>query len=150
MGAWHEEFDGADGLVNLAGRSVNCIKTPENQDEILRSRVESTRVLGEAMRAVDAPPPVWIQMSTAHIYGDPQTAVCTEESAFGYGLAPFVGQRWEEAFHASKLPEQRGVVLRTGFVLGRDRGAGGGALDNLGGRWHDLGWVAESAAASRE
>ncbi len=71
-------------------------------------------------------------MSTAHIYGDPPQAMCTEESAFGYGLAPFVGRAWEEAFHASLLPWQRGVVLRTSFVLGRDRGAGGGALDTLG------------------
>jgi NAD dependent epimerase/dehydratase family enzyme len=75
---------------------------------------------------------VWVQMSTAHIYGDPPSAVCTEESPFGYGLAPFVGQKWEEAFHASRMPSQRGVVLRTGFVLGRNRGVGGGALDTLG------------------
>ncbi len=122
----------AAGLVNLAGRSVNCIKTPDHQDEILRSRVESTRVLGEALRSIDSPPPVWVQMSTAHIYGDPPKLICTEESAFGYGLAPFVGRAWEEAFHASVLPSQRGVVLRTSFVLGRNRGAGGGALDTLG------------------
>ena len=62
-------------LINLVGRSVNCIKTPDHCDEILRSRVESTRVLGEACRAVASPPPVWVQMSTAHIYGDPPTAV---------------------------------------------------------------------------
>lgn len=57
--------------------------------------------------------------------------ICTEESAFGYGLAPFVGRAWEEAFHTSLLPSQRSVVLRTSFVLGRNRGAGGGALDKL-------------------
>jgi uncharacterized protein (TIGR01777 family) len=124
-------LDEADGLVNLAGRSVACIKSPDHQDEILRSRVESTRVLGEAMRTIDSPPPVWVQMSTAHIYGDPPQSVCTEQSAFGYGLAPFVARAWEEAFHASVLPSQRGVILRTSFVLGRNRGAGGGALDTL-------------------
>ena len=132
LGAWRDELDGAAGLVNLAGRSVDCIKTPDHQDEILRSRVESTRVLGEAVRSIPSPPPAWVQMSTAHIYGDPPTVICTEESALGYGLAPFVGQAWEEAFHASVLPSQRGVILRTSFVLGRDRGAGGGALSTLG------------------
>ncbi|MGE4003813.1 MAG: DUF1731 domain-containing protein [Planctomycetaceae bacterium] len=71
-------------------------------------------------------------MSTAHIYGDPPRSLCSEESAFGYGLAPTVGQAWEAAFHASVLPSQRGVLLRTSFVLGRDRGAGAGALATLG------------------
>lgn len=131
LGAWREELDGAVALVNLAGRSVNCIKTPDHQDEILRSRVESTHVLGQALRAVDTPPPVWVQMSTAHIYGDPPEAVCTETSPLGYGLAPFVGRAWEAAFRESVFPTQRGVVLRTGFVLGRNRGAGNGALATL-------------------
>ncbi len=131
VGPWKEELDGAAGVINLAGRSVNCVKTPDHQDEILRSRVEPTRALGQALRQVQQPPPVWVQMSTAHIYGDPPELVCTEDSALGYGLAPFVGRAWEEAFREGLLPQQRGVVLRTGFVLGRDRGAGGGALDTL-------------------
>lgn len=131
IGDWREALNGAAGLINLAGRSVNCIKTPDHQDQILRSRVESTQILGEALRRVDSPPQVWVQMSTAHIYGDPPSLVCTEASPFGYGLAPFVGKAWEEAFHASVLPTQRAVVLRTSFVLGRNRGAGGGALDML-------------------
>lgn len=46
-------------------------------------------------------------------------------------MAPFVGRAWEEAFHAAVLPSQRTVVLRTSFVIGRDRGAGGGALARL-------------------
>ncbi|MDX1925372.1 MAG: DUF1731 domain-containing protein [Pirellulaceae bacterium] len=131
VGDWQRELDGAVALVNLAGRTVDCIKTPEHQDEILRSRVEATRVLGMAVRNVQNPPPIWLQMSTAHIYGDPPAAVCTEESAFGYGLAPFVARAWEEAFRESVLPTQRGVVLRTSFVIGRDQGAGGGALAKM-------------------
>jgi uncharacterized protein len=74
-----------------------------------------------------------VQMSTAHIYGDPPSAICSEDSAFGYGLAPFVAQAWEETFRQSVLPCQRQVVLRTSFVIGRDRGAGGGALARLAG-----------------
>lgn len=131
LGSWSDELNGAAGLVNLAGRSVDCIKTPDHCDEIVRSRVESTRVLGQAMRAIASPPPVWVQMSTAHIYGDPPREVCTEDSAFGYGLAPFVGRAWEDAFRDSVLPTQRPVVLRTSFVIGRDRGVGNGALARL-------------------
>jgi uncharacterized protein len=117
--------------VNLVGRSVDCAKTPDQCDEILRSRVEATGVLGQALRTVDDPPPVWVQMSTAHIYGDPPKITCTEDSPFGYGFAPFVGRAWEDEFRAGLLPAQRGVVLRAGFVLGRNRGAGDGALGRL-------------------
>jgi len=131
LGDWKNTLNGADGLVNLVGRSVDCIKTPDHQDEILRSRVEATRVLGQAMRSIDAPPPVWVQMSTAHIYGDPPSVICTEDSPLGVGFAPFVGRAWEEAFTQSVLPAQRQVILRTSFVIGRDRGAGGGALARL-------------------
>ena len=130
-GAWHATLDGAAGLVNLAGRTVDCVKTPDHCDEILRSRVESTAALGVACRAVATPPPVWVQMATAHIYGDPPRVLCDEDSAFGYGLAPTVGRAWEAAFADAVLPTQRGVVLRTSFVVGRDRGAGGGAVSRL-------------------
>lgn len=131
LGDWKDELNESNGLVNLAGRSVDCIKTPDHRDEILRSRIESTRILGAALRSVDSPPPVWVQMSTAHIYGDPPTVLCDENSALGYGLAPFVGRAWEEAFADSVLPLQRSVILRTSFVLGRDIGAGKGALNKL-------------------
>lgn len=123
VGDWARHLDGARAAVNLAGRTVDCIKTPDHCDEILRSRVESTRVLGEAMRRIDSPPPVWVQMSTAHIYGDPPSLVCDEDSAFGYGLAPTVGKAWEQAFDEAKPKDTRGVVLRTSFVLGREGGA---------------------------
>jgi len=126
-GEWKRELDGAAALVNLAGRSVDCIKTPDHCDEILRSRVESTAALGRALHEIDTPPPVWVQMSTAHIYGDPPEAVCDEDSAFGFGLAPFVGRCWEEAFAAAVLPSMRRVVMRTSFVMGR----AGGALQRL-------------------
>ncbi len=131
VSVWQHVLNNAAGLVNLVGRSVDCIKTPNHRDEILRSRVESVNALGAAMRLVDEPPAVWVQMSTAHIYGDPPELICDENSAFGYGLAPDVGRAWEAAFKANILPSQRGVVLRTGFVVGRDIGAGGGALSRL-------------------
>jgi uncharacterized protein (TIGR01777 family) len=131
VGDWSRELEGAAGLVNLVGRSVDCVKTPDHRDEILRSRVEATRALGQALRTLADPPPVWVQMSTAHIYGDPPNITCTEDSPFGCGLAPFVARAWEDEFRAGLLPTQRGVILRTGFVIGRDRGAGGGALARL-------------------
>src|ERR1700733_5704245 len=83
------------------------------------------------MRSINSPPPVWVQMSPAHIYGDPPELVCDEDSPFGSGFAPVVGRAWEEAFLASALTTQGKVILRTSFVMGRDRGAGCGALARL-------------------
>ena len=127
VGNWATHLDGATALVNLAGRSVDCIKTPDHCDEILRSRVESTEVLGRAVLTLQAAPPVWVQMSTSHIYGDPPDSACDEDSPTGYGLAPFVGRAWEDQYARAVLPSMRRVILRTSFVLGRS----GGALPRL-------------------
>lgn len=124
---WVQALEGAKAIVNLAGQSVDCIKTPENCDLILRSRVESTRTIGRALMAVKKLPQVWVQMSTAHIYGDPPTQLCTERSATGFGLAPFVGEAWENAFLLSLPKGVRGITLRTSFVIGKK----GGALPKL-------------------
>jgi len=121
--SWTNALEGSWALVNLAGRSVDCIKTLSHCDQILRSRVEATRVLGKALGLLQSPPKVWVQMSTAHIYGDPPKIWCTEGDAHGYGLAPTVGKAWEEAFHQAKLPNIKKVVLRTSFVLGKNKGA---------------------------
>jgi uncharacterized protein (TIGR01777 family) len=123
VGPWARALEGASALVNLVGRTVDCVKTPDHCDEIMRSRVEATRVLGDALRSISHGPSVWVQMSTAHIYGDPPAAVCDESSAFGYGLAPTVGKAWEAAFRESVPNGCRPVVLRTSFVLGRRGGA---------------------------
>ena len=123
VGDWAKALEGAAAVVNLAGRSVDCRKTPDNCDEILRSRVDSVLAVGEAMKRCEKPPQVWVQASTAHIYGDPIDAVCDENAPFGYGLAPFVGERWEAAFEQACPPEIRRVVLRTSFVLGNQGGA---------------------------
>ena len=127
LGPWTQELDGAKAIVNLAGRTVDCIKTPDNCDVILRSRVDSTRTIGEGLQTVERQPTAWIQMSTAHIYGDPPHQLCTETASSGYGLAPFVGKAWEQAFLEAIPETMRGVRLRTSFVIGQH----GGALQSL-------------------
>jgi len=127
VGDWANELEGAHAIVNLAGKSVDCIKTADNCDIILRSRVDSTLAIGAALKNIISKPKVWVQMSTAHIYGDPPKQICTEDSSFGYGLAPYVGKKWEEAFINSLPSEMRGIRLRTSFVIGKK----GGALQSL-------------------
>lgn len=123
VGPWSETLDGALAVVNLAGRSVDCRKTADRCDEILRSRVESVAAVGAGLARCSSPPRVWVQASTAHIYGDPPEAVCDESASPGYGLAPFVGKRWEAALAEHCPAGVRSVVLRTSFVLGRSGGA---------------------------
>ncbi len=127
VGDWVKVLEDAQAVVNLAGKTVDCIKTPDNCDLILRSRVDSTKAIGRALQLVDKPPKIWVQMSTAHIYGDPPSQLCTEGSSTGYGLAPFVGKAWEEAFLESVPKGLREVRLRTSFVIGKN----GGALQSL-------------------
>ena len=68
LGAWTSELEGADAVINLAGRSVNCRYNAENRRAIVNSRVQSTRILGKALSYAKNPPRVWLQSSTATIY----------------------------------------------------------------------------------
>ena len=127
VGDWINLFENSVAIVNLAGKSVDCIKTPDNCDLILKSRVNSTKTIGKAFSKAKHYPSTWIQMSTAHIYGDPPIEIHSEESSTGYGLAPTVGKAWEEAFLKNKPNDVKGVILRTSFVIGKN----GGALTSL-------------------
>lgn len=123
LGPWVPELDGAAGIVNFVGRSVDCRKTPENKRVILESRVDSVRVLGQACSRCENPPPVWVQAGTAHIYGDPPgDTIVTDDSSLGTGFAPDVGRAWEAALRQSAPPNCRTVILRMTFVLGRNDG----------------------------
>ena len=76
-----------DAVINLAGRSVDCRKNPATYDEILRSRVDATQALRHVFAGRAQRPRVWLQMSTAHIYGDAPKQILNEDSSHGYGMA---------------------------------------------------------------
>ncbi|MDN4615423.1 DUF1731 domain-containing protein [Leifsonia sp. F6_8S_P_1B] len=110
---------GADVLINLAGKSVNCRYTPANRAEILRSRVETTRELREAVAASDAPPVVWFNASTATIYRHAEDRPMTEATGeLGTGFSVDVARAWEDELFAGELPATRRVALRMAIVLG--------------------------------
>lgn len=112
-------LDGADILVNLAGRSVNCRYTDAHRDDILRSRVETTRELREAVSAVADPPRVWLNASTATIYRHSLDRPNTERHGeLGTGFSVDVATEWEREFFAHELPGTRRVALRMAIVLG--------------------------------
>jgi len=126
LGSWVAELEGTDLLVNLAGRTVNCRYSEANRQAILRSRTDSTRVLGEAVAACARPPRVWLNSSTATIYPDTPGAAPanTEANATpGTSFSEEVGLAWEAAFNDCLAPGTRKVALRTAIVLGDDGGA---------------------------
>lgn len=138
LGAWAREVDGADVVVNLAGRSVSCRYTKENLAEMMRSRVESARVVGEAIAKADNPPKVWLQMSTATIYAHRFDAPNDEVSGIIGGHEPDapgywafsidIAKNWEAELDNADTPHTRKVALRAAMVMSPDRG---GAFDHL-------------------
>lgn len=132
VGYWAEEIDGAEVVINLAGRSVNCRYTPENRRLIMDSRVLSTRAVGAAIARAKKPPRVWLQSSTATLYADRYDAPNDEFTGILGGTEPNVpgtwrfsievAKAWEMALEEAQTPETRKVALRSAMVMSPDRG----------------------------
>ncbi|MFC8039559.1 TIGR01777 family oxidoreductase [Paenarthrobacter sp. NPDC057355] len=129
-GAITKTLDGAELLVNLAGRSVNCRYNERHKREILESRVQTTRALGRAVAGCAEPPRTWINSSTGTIYRHAEDHAQSEISGeLGSGFSVEVARAWEDELAAAVVPSTRKVALRIAIVLG----AGGvmGPLRNL-------------------
>jgi len=123
LGDWRRELDGAAAVINLAGRSVNCRYDESHRREIYESRLRSTSVLGEAIAGCEAPPPVWINSSSATIYRDARDRPMDEASGeHGTGFSVDVCEQWERTFFVACTPSTRRVALRSALVLGRGDG----------------------------
>jgi len=129
LGDWARELEDARALINLAGRSVNCRYNERNRREILESRVDSTRVLGEAITRCNTPPAVWLNASTATIYKhsfdqqmDEAAGIIapTPEAKDAFSIE--VARAWEEAFFEASTPATRKVALRTAMVFASSKG----------------------------
>ncbi|WZH35345.1 MAG: DUF1731 domain-containing protein [Microbacterium enclense] len=111
--------DRAEVLVNLAGKIVSCRYTDTARDEILRSRVETTRALHRAVRRAETPPRVWFNASTATIYRhETERGNDERDGVIGDGFSVDVATSWERAFFDGELPATRRVALRMAIVLG--------------------------------
>jgi NAD dependent epimerase/dehydratase family enzyme len=123
LGGWSKEFEGADVVINLAGRSVNCRYTPVNRTAILQSRVLSTRAVGRAIAHASYPPKLWLQASTATIYAHRFDAANDEYTGILGGEEPDapdtwrfsidVAKAWEKAASEVNTPNTRRVLLRS-------------------------------------
>jgi hypothetical protein len=127
-GSWAGQLDGAEAVINLAGQNINCPHTPANLRGLASSRVNSVNALAAAIGAAAQPPRVWVQASAVGFYGDEAVGECDENIPAGQDPLAKICQQWEAAVAAVNLPATRKVVLRIGFVLGRE----GGALPLLG------------------
>ena len=148
-GPWCEQIDGADVVINLAGRNVNCRYDEANRNEILLSRVTSTRAVGTAIAAARRPPRVWLQASTATIYAHRFDAANDERTGIIGGSEPgapdtwrfsiAVARGWERAAEEAQSPGTRLVLLRSAMTMSPDAGGifatlRGLARSGLGGR----------------
>ena len=123
MGPWAAALDGADALINLAGRTVNCRYHADHCMEIYASRLDSTRVLGEAITACATSPKVWLNAASATIYRHALDRPMDEATGeLGKGFSVDVCRRWERTLFDAATPGTRRVALRSAMVMNRGEG----------------------------
>lgn len=123
VGEWKNALEGSLMLINLAGRTVNCRYNEENKRQILESRLESTKALGEAIQQCQNPPTLWINAASATIYRHAEDRAMDEATGeIGSGFSVNVCLEWEKMFNSFDLPETRKIALRVAMVLGKDGG----------------------------
>ncbi|HVT87883.1 MAG TPA: TIGR01777 family oxidoreductase [Tepidisphaeraceae bacterium] len=123
LGPWGSAMDGAQVVLNLAGRSVNCRYNARNRAEIERSRIDSTRMLSQAISQAKDRPRVWINSSTATIYRHAEDRPQDEYTGeLGSDFSMNVAEAWEKEFFNAPAPGVRKVTMRTSMVMGPDRG----------------------------
>ena len=122
-----EVLNGADVLINLAGHTINCRHNASNREKILNSRLQTTTMLGNAMKACTQRPSLWINASASAIYPSEITMPAGESTPVtDHTFLSQVVAQWEKCFFSFGFPETRQVVLRTSVVLGH-----GGAFEPL-------------------
>ncbi len=124
LGEWAKLVDDADAVINLTGRSVDCRYTAANRRVIIASRVDSTRVLGEAIARCAKPPRVWLNASSATIYKQSFTTPMDEAGETGATreakdeFSVEVIRQWERALDEARTPATRKIALRITMVFG--------------------------------
>jgi uncharacterized protein len=123
-GQWVSSLEGADLLINLCGKNINCRYNEKNRKEIIDSRIIPTTLLGKVISKLSTPPKLWINITAAGIYKHSIDQWQDEETGeMGDGFFYEVCKQWEDNFFGSDTPATRKIALRMGVVLGRGDGA---------------------------
>ena len=121
---WEKELENVDVVINLAGKSVDCRYTEKNKAEILASRIDSTKILNEAILQCENPPKHFINSSTATIYRHSEDKEMDEYTGeIGNDFSINVAKSWEKIFYEVETPKTLKTAIRTSIVLGKNGGA---------------------------
>lgn len=141
LGDWAKTIDGADVVINLTGRSVNCRYTAANRREIMESRILATQVIARAIAQSVHPPRLWMNASTATIYRHTLDRPMDEATGELGGSEPDapsdwhfsieVATRWEQALFLAHTPKTRKIALRSAMVMSATPGGIFSTLLNL-------------------
>ena len=119
VGEWSAEMNNASLVINLSGKSVNCRYNKKNKQEIIDSRVQSTKAIGDAIKQAKTPPKLWINAASATIYRNatdrPQDEFTGE---IHNDFSVQVCKLWEQTFFETATPATRKIVFRTAITLG--------------------------------
>jgi hypothetical protein len=117
LGEWVQELENSEGVINLTGKTVNSRPTKANKEEIITSRVLSTKLVGHAINQCNIPPKVWINAGGAGVFSGIDHLPKDEQSPLGNEFAADVARAWENAFDSIATPATRKVYMRIGLVL---------------------------------
>lgn len=121
-GDWTKELNGADVLINLTGKSINCRHNDANKKELLSSRIDATEILGKAIEICELAPKLWINASAAALYIPGSKPNTEKDTLFGNGFMEEMCIRWEASVLKSKCPQTRKIIMRITLILGKDGG----------------------------
>ena len=123
LGEWIKYLDGAEAVVGLAGKNINCRHTSAAIRELTESRANAIQAIAPGIGHVKKPPRVWVQASAIGFYGNRGDEILDERSSNGTGTLAEICRQWEDAFNSAVVPKTRKVLLRIGVVLDKDGGA---------------------------
>lgn len=121
-GDWLKSIEGAEVLINLSGKSINCKFTEENKKKLLSSRIDSTRILIEGLTQLKNPPKLFLNASAGSMYKLLDRPNVETDERFTKGFLSEMALKWEEEFFKGELTKTRRATLRISLILGKDGG----------------------------
>jgi len=151
LGNWCKSLEGADTVINLSGKSIQCRFTDGNKKEMYDSRINPTRILADCIQSLSLKPKLWINFSGVSLFNGLKTWQDEDSVEIGTGFLATLSRDWEKAFFEKSMGSVNQVVLRISPVLSPKSGFFGELLPlvklGLGGQVADgkqwMNWIHE-------